>query len=56
MILIEEIRDRYKLHDRIKLTVPISNHMVRNILVKGHIFLNTSLTEAFCIGNFFKSR
>ena len=22
---------------------------VRNVLVRGHIFLNTSLTEAFCI-------
>jgi len=24
-------------------------HKVRDILVRGHIFLNTSLTEAFCI-------
>lgn len=24
-------------------------HKVREVLVRGHIFLNTSLTEAFCI-------
>jgi len=50
-ISIEEVRERYKLHNRVKLLGAITNHNVRNILVKGHIFLNTSLTEAFCIGN-----
>lgn len=49
MILIEEVRERYKLHNRVDLLGSITNHSVRNILVKGHIFLNTSLTEAFCI-------
>jgi phosphatidylinositol glycan class A protein len=47
---IEEVRERYKLHSRITLLGSIPNHSVRNVLVKGHIFLNTSLTEAFCIG------
>lgn len=27
----------------------IPHSEVRNVLVRGHIFLNTSLTEAFCI-------
>ena len=27
----------------------IPHKEVRNVLVRGHIFLNTSLTEAFCI-------
>ncbi len=48
-ILIEEIIERYKLHNRITLLGSITNNNVRNTLVKGHIFLNTSLTEAFCI-------
>jgi len=48
-IRIEEIREKYKLHTRVTLLGSISNHSVRNTLVKGHIFLNTSLTEAFCI-------
>lgn len=27
----------------------VPGHKVREVLVRGHIFLNTSLTEAFCI-------
>ena len=27
----------------------VPSHKVRDVLVRGHIFLNTSLTEAFCI-------
>lgn len=48
-ICIEEVRERNKLHSRITLLGSIQNHRVRETLVKGHIFLNTSLTEAFCI-------
>lgn len=48
-ICIEEVRERNKLHSRITLLGSIQNHKVRDTLVKGHIFLNTSLTEAFCI-------
>lgn len=49
MILIEEVRERYKLHDRVKLLGSVIHDDVPSILVKGDIFLNTSLTEAFCI-------
>lgn len=27
----------------------LSGDQVRNVLIRGHIFLNTSITEAFCI-------
>ncbi len=49
MILLEEITEQYKLHTRVKMLGSISHDEVRNVLVKGDIFLNTSLTEAFCI-------
>jgi phosphatidylinositol N-acetylglucosaminyltransferase subunit A len=48
-ILIEEVIDRYKLHNRVELLGSITHDNVRNTLIRGHIFLNTSLTEAFCI-------
>ncbi|CAG8450479.1 15007_t:CDS:2 [Funneliformis mosseae] len=47
---LEQMREKYLLHDRIELLGAVMHHEVRNVLTKGHIFLNTSLTEAFCIG------
>jgi phosphatidylinositol glycan class A protein len=47
--LLEEIREKHHLHKRMELLGPIPHNEVRNVLVRGHIFLNTSLTEAFCI-------
>lgn len=41
--------DKNKLHDRVELLGGIPHKNVRNVLVRGHIFLNTSLTESFCI-------
>ncbi|CAG8553747.1 1457_t:CDS:2 [Diversispora eburnea] len=41
-IELEQMREKYLLHDRVELLGPI--------LTKGQIFLNTSLTEAFCMG------
>lgn len=49
MLLLEEMRERYQLHDRMELLGAIQHHNVRDILVRGHIFLNCSLTESFCI-------
>ena len=43
------MREKHLLHDRIELLGSIKHHDVRNVLVQGNIFLNTSLTEAFCI-------
>ncbi|CAG8443867.1 10284_t:CDS:10 [Ambispora gerdemannii] len=47
---LEQMREKYLLHDRIELLGPVMQHEVKNVLTKGQIFLNTSLTEAFCIG------
>ncbi|CEO95431.1 phosphatidylinositol N-acetylglucosaminyltransferase [Plasmodiophora brassicae] len=48
-INLEEMREKYQLHDRIEMLGAIQHCNVRDVLVKGHIFLNCSLTEAFCI-------
>ncbi|XP_075710532.1 phosphatidylinositol N-acetylglucosaminyltransferase subunit A isoform X1 [Rhinoderma darwinii] len=48
-IILEEVRERYQLHDRVRLLGALEHHQVRNVLVEGEIFLNTSLTEAFCM-------
>lgn len=47
--LIEEIRERKQLQHRITLLGSLKHSEVRNTLNKGHIFLNTSLTEAYCM-------
>ncbi len=57
------MREKYQLHDRMELVGAVPNSEVRNVhkkflysifknfqvLVRGDIFLNCSLTEAFCI-------
>lgn len=48
-LAIEEVREHYQLHDRIRLLGTVGHSDVRQVLVRGDIFLNTSLTEAFCI-------
>jgi len=44
---LEEIREQYG--DRVQLFGKIDHALVRDFLIRGHIFLNTSLTEAFCM-------
>lgn len=36
-------------HYRVRLLGALEHKDVRDVLVQGHIFLNTSLTEAFCM-------
>ncbi|XP_066487345.1 phosphatidylinositol N-acetylglucosaminyltransferase subunit A [Tiliqua scincoides] len=48
-IVLEEVRERYQLHDRVRLLGALEHSDIRNVLVQGQIFLNTSLTEAFCM-------
>jgi phosphatidylinositol glycan class A protein len=48
-LLLEEMRERYQLHDRIELLGTVKHSEVRNVLCRGHVFVNCSLTEAFCI-------
>lgn len=43
-LLLEEMRESYQLHDRIELLGAVPHHKVRDVLVRGHIFLNCSLT------------
>lgn len=47
--LIEEVRERNLLQDRVTLLGSLEHSEVRHVLNKGHIFLNTSLTEAYCM-------
>ncbi|KAL3861913.1 hypothetical protein ACJMK2_007925 [Sinanodonta woodiana] len=48
-VVLEEVREKYQLHDRVSLIGSLEHGKVREILVQGDILLNTSLTEAFCI-------
>lgn len=46
---LEQMREQYDLHDRVDLVGPVSSDLVSGVLNRGHIFLNCSLTEAFCM-------
>jgi phosphatidylinositol N-acetylglucosaminyltransferase subunit A len=48
-LLLEEMRERNLLHDRVELLGEVPHYRVRDVLVRGHIFLNCSLTESFCM-------
>ncbi|KDO29591.1 hypothetical protein SPRG_05544 [Saprolegnia parasitica CBS 223.65] len=48
-LLLEEMREKCQLHDRVTLWGAVPHAEVRNVLSQGHIFLNSSLTESFCI-------
>ena len=48
-LLLEETIERHQLHDRVELLGAVPHTKVRDVLVRGHIFLNSSLTESFCI-------
>ncbi|KAH8277861.1 hypothetical protein KR018_008797 [Drosophila ironensis] len=47
--LLEEIREKANMQDRVEMVGAVEHAKVRDILVRGHIFLNTSLTEAYCM-------
>lgn len=47
--LLEEIRERNNMQDRITMLGALDHADVRDVLTQGHIFLNTSLTEAYCM-------
>lgn len=46
---IEEVRERNLLQHRVTLLGSLEHSEIRHVLNKGHIFLNTSLTEAYCM-------
>jgi len=49
--LLEQMVAREQLCGRVELIGRVEQSSVRDVLVRGHVFLNTSLTEAFCIAN-----
>ncbi|KAL7072775.1 hypothetical protein ACQ4LE_007975 [Meloidogyne hapla] len=46
---LEEMREKHKLHHRVELKGELPHDKVRDVLTQGQIFLNTSLTDAFCM-------
>jgi len=48
-LLLDEMVEKHNLHQRVELLGSVPHAEVRDVLVRGHIFLNTSLTESFCI-------
>lgn len=46
---LEQMRERHKLQDQVELIGSVSTKQVPSVLQRGHIFLNCSLTEAFCM-------
>lgn len=49
MVHLQELVERHNLHGRVELLGGLPHDKVRDVLCRGHIFLNTSLTESFCI-------
>lgn len=47
--LLEEIREKNNMQDQIQMLGALEHSDVRDVLTCGHIFLNTSLTEAYCM-------
>nr|WDD38918.1 phosphatidylinositol N-acetylglucosaminyltransferase subunit A [Fagopyrum tataricum] len=48
-VRLEEMREKHFLQDRVEMLGAVPHALVQSVLVSGHIFLNSSLTEAFCI-------
>lgn len=48
-VLLEEIREKRNIQERITLLGGLEHADVRNVLTRGQIFVNTSLTEAYCM-------
>ena len=49
MPLLNEMRDKYNIADKVEILGSLDHSQVPGVLCRGHIFLNTSLTEAFGI-------
>lgn len=46
---LEEMVEKERLQDRVDFLGFVPHKSVRDVLVRGHVFLNCSLTESFCI-------
>lgn len=49
MFLMKQLIQKYEIYDRIELLGGLTHKEVNETLNRGHIFLNTSLTESFCM-------
>lgn len=49
MWLLQEVREKFGFQHCVTLLGSLKHSEVRNVLVQGDIFLNTSLTEAYCM-------
>jgi phosphatidylinositol glycan class A protein len=47
--ILREMVKIQQLHDRVEILGELHHSEVKKTLSRGHIFLNTSLTESFCI-------
>ena len=47
--LLQRVVTEHGLEGRVSLVGAVPHERVRELLVQGHIFLNCSLTEAFCM-------
>lgn len=48
-LALEEMAETHQIQHRITFLGAVPHTQVRNVLIQGHIFLNCSLTESFCI-------
>ena len=48
-IELEEMLEKYNLHERVVILGMLPHNQVKRVLNQGQIFINTSLTEAFCM-------
>lgn len=46
---LEQMREKHNLQSRVLMMGPCRHSEIRSVLTRGQIFLNTSLTEAFCM-------
>ena len=46
---LKELVEKHNLHGRVELLGGLPHDKVRDVLCRSQIFLNTSLTESFCI-------
>ncbi|GKZ00058.1 hypothetical protein MPSEU_000959200 [Mayamaea pseudoterrestris] len=49
LLLLQEMVERDRLEGRVEFLGAVPHAQVRNVLIRGHVFLNCSLTESFCI-------
>ena len=49
--ILEELVRKYNLNNSVEFLGAVPHDKVRYVLNRGHIFLNTSLTETFCMSN-----